>query len=414
MRSRTTQQSNRVTDSRDRAPAGYEALHFPGTAGRVVLPPDPALRQALAACLSGWVPKSTRLRGLPASPLAAVAPATRPGRYHLQSRYVEEASEDLPLASTVCALIADLSQNWAETARGTVGLHGGAVAVGGQLLLITGPARAGKSTLVTRLAAAPGVTFFCDDVLPVNTGGEGIALGIAPRLRLPAPPSLAALAHAAIITADDHYGYIRPPLQAPHGSRLPVAAILLLDRREGAAAQLHRLDPAEAVATLLRQSITGFASAEAAFARARALTRDRPCLRLVCSDLDEAAELILRSFTETGLVTAPLPPLPALPRDTGPQTPPAPAGRVFSRAPLTRLRRHGASAWLWQPGEAMLWELNPVAHAVWLMLDLPGSATDFAAALAPHFPDIPETTLTADIARLLADLQESGLISAAC
>ena len=392
----------------------FATLRFPGIAGPVVLTPDPALLQGLAACLSGWVPQITRSRRPPADVLAAVA-ATGDGLYHLRSRFIDRPTGNLPLASAICALLADLSQGWAEAQPDVIGLHGGAVQIGGTLLLVTGPARAGKSTLLTRLALAPGVQLFSDDVLPVTPANEGVALGIAPRLRLPAPasaPALRRLAETAMILSDDRYGYVTVPDQAPHGTIAPIGAVLLLDRQPGTAAQLYRLDPAEALSTLLRQSITGFVSAEAAFARAQALTAGRPCLRLTYSDLEEATALILQNLAPGMALPADLPTAPRLPNEGDPLPDPVAADCVFIRDPMARLRHHGAAAYLWHPDDTMLWELNPIGHAIWQMLELPGSARDLAEALAWNFPDIPVPRLEDDSARLLARLAAAGLVRA--
>jgi len=392
------------------------ALSFPGTSGNIVLTADTALIDGLSACVAGWQPALRRLRRPPRGALAGVA-RTGAGHYRLRSRFLDRPTGDLPLASAVCGLLADLSQDWAETQPQMIGLHCGAVRIGGRLLLLTGAARAGKSTLVTRLAAEPGVALFCDDVLPVTPAAEGVALGIAPRLRLPAPAgsaTLGRLAAESVFLADDRYGYVAVPDQAPHGTRAPLGAILLLDRREGAPATLHAVDPAEVLSTLLRQSITGYASAEAAFERARALALDRPCLRLVYSDLDEAAAVILRTFATGARPRAGFTPAPACdpPPDAMPAAP-VPTLAVLQRNPEVRLRCHGRAAYLWQPDDAMLWELNPLGLAIWEMLALPGSAQDMADALAEVFPMIPPDCMAADAAQLLGTLQAAGLVRAA-
>ncbi|MFE3839600.1 PqqD family protein [Pseudogemmobacter sonorensis] len=413
---------HRTRSRRKAAPPDLVALHFPGLSGRIVMTPDPALRAALGDCLAGWIPASR-----PADPgddavLAAVSARQGAGgaRYHLQSRYLDRPSANLPLASAVCALVADLSQNWAESHPDAIGLHCGALRIGGRLVLLTGRTRAGKSTLVTRLGAEPGVALFCDDVLPVvardqgEGAGEGIALGIAPRLRLPVPAAsarLRALARDSMILSDDRYGYVRLAGQAPHGTRAGLGSILFLDRRAGAPARLHALDPAEALSALLRQTLTGFDSGAEAFERVRALTAEATCLRLVYSDLDEAAALITGLFAEGGRPPADFAPAPALPpAPAEPFARAVPADHPFRRAPQARLRRHGGAAFLWRPGEAMLWELNPIGHLLWQMLETPGSAADLAEVLAEAFPDVAPDRILQDTARLLAALEEAGLV----
>jgi hypothetical protein len=64
--------------------------------------------------------------------------------------------------------------------------HGGAALFGERLAIFPGRSRAGKSTMIARLAAG-GHTVFGDDILPLDEVGDGLALGVAPRLRLRLP-----------------------------------------------------------------------------------------------------------------------------------------------------------------------------------------------------------------------------------
>ena len=83
------------------------------------------------------------------------------------------------LVCRTCGAVADLCQSYCDSRPGIFGLHCGAVRTGTHLVAFTGPYRAGKTTLVTRLGADPDVTLFCDDVLPVlpdagwKPGGDG-------------------------------------------------------------------------------------------------------------------------------------------------------------------------------------------------------------------------------------------------
>lgn len=388
-------------------------LAFPGLSGPVALAGDPALVDGLSACLKGWTPTATHLKRSPRKVLAAVTKTGR-GRYRLRSRFIDRPAGGLPLASAVCGLVADMAQDWAETQPGAIGLHCGAVRMGQNLLLLTGPARAGKSTLITRLAAEPGVSLFCDDVLPVTAQGRGVALGIAPRLRLPAPEGsdvLQGLVRDAGILSDNRYGYVAVPDQAAHGAQAGIGAILLLDRREGATASLHTLDPGEALSALLLQAITDFHSAEDAFARTKALTEGRPCLRLVYSDLEQATRLVLRIFGRDCMPPPDFRPAPELlPPPVDAPADPVALDAPFRRDPRVRLRRHGQAAYLWHPDEAMLWKLDPIGGAIWDMLDIPATASDLADVLAEHFAQVPIARLQADVASLLGGLQKAGLI----
>lgn len=397
-------------------------LAFPGLSRPVILADRPQLLDALQRCLHGWTPEVTHiaLRRRPSdAPALCIAEPDADGTTRLHSAYLDAPLSGLSIAAAVCAIIADLAQGYTEQTCGALGLHCGAVRIGGRLVVLTGARRAGKSTLIARLTAEPDVELFCDDVLPVLPDGTAIGLGLAPRLRLPLPDDASALfrAHVArhLGPSDARYGYLLTPALVPHASRAPLAAIILLDRQPGAVAQLHRLDPAEALHLLLLQTITDLPSAEAAHDTAQALTAGLPVLRLVYADLEEASALLRRAFAGPEMLPAGLPIGPALPGVQAPsvQAPAADPVQVWRRTGGIAMRRHGQSAFLWQPGEMMLWQLNPVALAVWVLLELPGSAVDIALTLAEIFPDTPQAVLRADICALLGALSAEGMVIAA-
>jgi hypothetical protein len=76
------------------------------------------------------------------------------------------------------------------------------------------------------------------------------------------------------------------------------------------------------------------------------------------------------------------------------------------------VRLIGTAAVLWRPGDAMLWQLNPVARAAWALMEDPISADEIAELMAELFPDVGQDRLRADIARLLGQLAAAGLITA--
>jgi Coenzyme PQQ synthesis protein D (PqqD) len=58
----------------------------------------------------------------------------------------------------------------------------------------------------------------------------------------------------------------------------------------------------------------------------------------------------------------------------------------------------------------MLWHLNPVARAIWAMLDEPAPATLLVEVLAELFPDEAPERLASDLQGLMARLCAEGLI----
>lgn len=388
-------------------PGAATTLHLAGLSRPVRLPPE--LVPMLAACLSGW-PSQT---GTPTpAPLARISRLG--GRYRFAPAPPAEPMTGLTEVGAICALIAELAQARSEAPDMALGLHCAALEIGGHLAVLAGPARAGKTTLAVRLALEPGVRLYCDDVLPVRPDGQGMALGFAPRLRLPLPAqagaALTRLVDARPGPADHRYAYVPLPDQAPHGALAPLGALILLDRRPGPA-ELGRLPDSTGLRLALAQSITRADSPGAALDLALRAVRGLPALRLGYSDLDQAAALLARLLPDPAGLAA-LPRVDASPPPTL-QAPPASADIPLQRSPGTARRRLHGATYLWQPDEAELWHLNPVADAIWTLLDIPGTPADIAATLAEVFPAEPPSRIAQDTAALLGALLAAGLVQPA-
>lgn len=403
-------------------------LDYPGLSLAVVLEDASALEPLLDRVIRGWQP---RRRTLPPREGRALTRAGQrrshlrltPEGFEARSFYMETVMTGLGGASAICTVLADLAQDWFESRPGTVALHCAAVRFGDRLIALTGPKRAGKSTLITRLTAEPQLEVFCDDVLPVLPDGRGVALGIAPRLRLPLPDraSPALRAHVArwMGPRDDRYGYVCAPTVAPHGATAPLSAFVLLDRRADGPARLHRLAPDDAVHHLMAQNMADLGGAAGTFEMARRLAGRLTCLRLVYADLDEAVALLVRAFGGGAGLDPALPLGAALADPTPPPPEAAPGaaqvapGTVWRRAGPVAVRGEGASAFLWAPGSGTVWRLNLVGRAVWAMLAAPATAAELAEALAEVFPSEPRARLEADVARLIGGLAAAGFVTEA-
>ena len=385
---------------------------------------------SLLRCLNGWSPEVSAwwqpCSGEVASPVLSLVEPQGKRRFRVYSAYTDDALDDLPEASAVCAVIADLSQAATESQENAleIGLHCGAVALMGRLVVLTGMHRAGKSTLVARMTAEPDVRVFCDDVLALSPSGkgggpQGRALGIAPRLRLPLPDSAteAFRNHVSLNLgpADDRYGYVLPETLAPHGSMAPLCAIVMLDRHQGAGrAGFHQMAPEDALHLMVRQSITGYQDAETAFGVVDRILSGLPVLHLVYEDLEEAVALLRHAFGGETILPHDLPIGPPVAGDARPLFAEAPEpvalDAVWRRVTGIGLRSVGQSAFLWWPGDGMLWQLNPTGRAIWTLLELPGSAHEIAEALTELYPEVPQARLQEDCALLFARLAAEGFI----
>lgn len=385
--------------------AAMVRLGFPGLTSPVALPAE--VCEVLSACLHGWQP----LAAPPAAP--PLSRIDRQGQgYRFASPSLAEPMTGLSPVGAVCALIADLAQARSEAPDMLMGVHCAALEIDGRLVVLAGPARAGKTTLATRLALEPGVRLFCDDVLPVRPDGQGMALGIAPRLRLPVPEgagaALAGLVASHTAASDDRYAYVDVPGQAAHGSLAPLGAIVMLDRTPGQQAELGRMSDDAGVRLMLAQAITRADSPAAALDQALRLMQGLPALRLRFDRLDDGASLLAAAMADPDR-------LPALP-DAPPPVMPPPHGspvalhQTLARMPGVERRGLSGGAFLWRSDEAELWHLNPVADAVWTLLEVPGSAAQIAEVLSELFPQVPPPDLESDVMALLGGLCTAGLV----
>lgn len=338
-------------------------------------------------------------------------------------------------ASAACSLVADLLSLRLERDTGLLGLHCGSVEVNGRLALFPQSSKAGKSTLAVAFAAA-GYRVFGDDVLGLTPQGEGVGMGVAPRLRLPLPASFApafvdyARRHAG--PEDDRYRFVLPPAGglAQSGDVRPVGALVLLERaaRPDAAPYVVPLSPGEGLLQLLCQNFAHAASfqqplPQALMARLLPLMQRVPCLLLRYAEplagARHLAQVLERGDAQHELVpaahqplvhpkpakrAAPVPPEIASPADTGSLWTP---GSRVSTYPL------GDELFLIHTPSGAIHRLNPTARLVWLLLQQePLGVDELGAILAEHFQQ-PPGAVTSDIAGLVGALNNAGLVAPA-
>ena len=393
-------------------PAGLDAT--------LLLPDDPLLLQSLSQCMKGWTVSAQRLavgaRPEP-PPIIAIEPRGE-GLYRAHSRFMDDPLDGLPLAAAICAILADLSQAVSDAGSDHgLGLHCAGVVLGARGVILAGERRAGKSTLVARLSAESDALILGDDVLPLCDDATMLGLGLAPRLRLPLPAAagFAFRTHVAqsLGPADDRYGYLLTPALQPLGTRARAEAFILLDRRPGVSAALHRLSEDRLLRALIDRSIAGPQGADAVYHCARALASRLLGLRLVYSDLEEAVQLLRTAFPRDGRPVAEAtdlqPDLPDPENETG-IAQPVPINMPLKRRPGTTTRRIADAAFLWHPEQEMIWHLNPVAQLIWTMLSRPATADSLASRLNRVFPDQPLERLLADTCLLLGRMQAEGLV----
>lgn len=398
-------------------------IAFDGIARPVALEGCEDLHACLAAVLRGWRFEEVASPGV--DPVITIRRKNK--GYRLETPSLGPAIHQPTDVGVVCAFIADLVQVYIADQSSLLCLHCGAAAFAGGLVIFPNQFRAGKSTLLARLAAA-GIPVFADDVLPIaNASGQGIALGFAPRLRLPLPGNAGAFFRRFIRAhggpSDDRYLYLDLPPEtlARHGRRMPIAACVLLDRRSAGSAQLVPTPKSRGLQRVILQNFARSVPAtEIADCLCDLVTRV-PCFTLRYSNLDDAAALLQDAFQ--GRSSSDRERSVAIARRRAPSHAKAPAIRrpralrgkppaalCYRRDPAIILHAVESDVFLVDPHSQSIYHLNAVAAGLWRLLREPTSAAEAVEVLSSAFPDVDAQQIRREVRNLLADLLARNLI----
>jgi hypothetical protein len=359
--------------------------------------------------LRGWV-----VAPADAAEDAAVAVSGGLDGFTVRSPWLDEPITGLTSVAAACCVVADLAECLLDASPDLLCLHCGAAEIGGRLVALTGPSHMGKSTLAARLSMED-VVLYCDDMLPIDREGHGIALGVGPRLRLPLPaaasPAFAAHVAAHRGPSDGRYAYVNAPSVASHGRRAPIGAVLLLDRRRAAPPacarpRRPRRSPSSSARTSSRPAAGRDRRPLRRAARRGALPAPRVCrprrgrfahhaqLRALADRRPDCAASRAGKRRRPGGRAA------AGRSDRHPLHPPARRRNAAGR------RRHLS--------DRRCHPTHPPPERdrgiVWSLLADPMTGTDLAEALRILYPGVPGDRLEADLAALLAALRADRLI----
>lgn len=308
----------------------------------------------------------------------------------------------------VCTTIVEIVHGFVEERPDLGLLHAGAAVFSGRLVLFPATNRAGKSTLVARLAAE-GRRIFSDDLVPLDlASGEAVATGCLPRPRLPLPSSTSDgfrnFVQSATVASDGHYAYVDPGTtgRATHGERCRIGAIVLLERSDEPAPA--HLEPASAEDTLwamVSQDTRREYPAETTLESYLAIVIGVPCRRLVYSDLEDAMRCLDEAFAgwpddaEAPVV----------------KTVAAAAGPSGERCPVS-LRLLGERGFLVNRTTQRIHALNPLGVATWRLLCEGETRDVIASTFAQAFPDVPPAAIASDVDAVIGRFAEEGLLDA--
>ena len=376
----------------------------------------PEVIDVLAAITSGWT-----IRAVSGTAEPAIRVDRRRGRYGISAAGRRGELRQRTAVSAACSLVVDLIEATADARPDMLCLHAGAVRLGDGLVVFPSRRRAGKSTLIARLASL-GAQVFADDVLPlVNRDGtvQAQAFGVASRLRLPLPATLPADFHRWTADhagpADDWYRYITPApgRLAPLGTEARIRAFVFLDRSDDdAPPSLHRTPRGAALEALLLQNFGIAASSSEILDRLAQLTTTAGCFVLRYGALDPAADLLFESFTTDATpVAGPEIPLPLPPLDPRRTSGEMALDGIFRQAPGLAVRTLHGRPFIGDDTNGAIFALDGIGGAIWALLEEPIGPAEIAAVLAEAFPAVPPATIQADVAAFLHDLRARRLVT---
>lgn len=390
------------------APARRRLLQLEGLPLRVLFCDADDVEADVRAILRGW----TLEIAPPSSEPPEFVVAQENGLYSVGIVESETLVENLTSTSAACCLIVEVVTLMIARDRRLLCLHAAALECNGRLIVLAGEAHAGKSTLATTLAAR-GMTLFCDDMLPL-VGDEGLALGIAPRLRLPIPPAadLTLRDHIARHPgpSDDRYAYVSTPALAPHGGCAPIGAVVVLDRQPSGPASLARVGRSDTLSHLVRRNFARDGLASAILERLHDTMGDVPGYRLTYSDTGEAAALIEATFSNWTAITTPsISARFERPASASEGIPVVRSELPYVQAAGIKRRDVDGAAFLASDGEARIIQLNQMGAAIWALLEVPTTAADASSLIAEALGADP-VAVTQDVHALLGDLAKSGFV----
>jgi len=383
-----------------------------------------ALLAPLAAVLGTWRFRTVESARESKDDPAVISVRCERNRYRIASPWLDEPVVERTEVGAVFSLVAEMACAFAAEQPERLCFHCAAVEADGHLVLFPNSENAGKSMLAAGLAAQ-GLRLFADDVLPVSANGrEGVALGTAPRLRLPLPSRIGIHFHHFVDQyrgpCDNEFLYLALPASrlAPHGEAAPLGATVLLDRRRSGKATLAPLSRGRALRQLIIQNFAPNGTSVATLDQLRSLIERTACFTLTYSDLDEAATFLIDRFSAVNApwrqqLTDHFDGKDSKISIEIASDPSRPHAIHFAQTPGVTLRAVGSDIFLMKPGEAPVFHLNAVAASLWRLLERPTTLAAAIDAVRLAFPQAHAGQVKRDVRVVFATLQDEGLIQIA-
>ncbi len=346
------------------------------------------------------------------------------GRFYLTSPFIDSNNSYRDPVNAICAIVAELAWQRLREDPSLLCIHGAAADFSGRLVVFPATRKAGKSTLSVAMAAA-GIRMFTDDFLPISVEDDGIirgiSSGVSPRLRLPLPAQIGEVAHAFMaqrpLISNKQYTYVKPleTENAHFGEALPLGGFVLLERVDGASAEISEISTAKALKTLIYQNFSRAGNAGDILAMLEFVALNLPCYLLTYDQAEPAIALLKLRFSAW---EAPLPQY----------SPRATLGNEAENGaiPFTRytevdtgqfehakgvdvVSADGQRFLTGRSGQSIHY-LNEGAALIWQILNEPTSLDEAVEILLAAFPEQARADIEKDVLRCYKEFGKNGLL----
>lgn len=392
-------------------------LQFDSITRPVLLEQGLKVLPALARAFAGWPHREVARDGRP-DPLINVL--VEDEEYVLQAPWLDKPMKFRDAVALAEGMVPVIQWAWLRERHSMLWINGAAVEINGELIVLLGGRRSGKS-LVASCLALGGNRIFADGLLPVlPESGTGLSLGLAPRIRLPLPPGLSWSVRSTLEMQKGngngalfHLNPGRDKL-ARFGQQAPIRAFVLLDRVDGAPAALRAARQGTVLKRLVLDSGSERLDAVDVMQGLQSLIGNAGCYRLAYSD-PEAARATLRGrfamwpasgTNRTGISVS----MTADATRRRPTPPRAPEGRRFCRPDGIRERVVDGDLFLVDQGGNTIYHLNGLGAGLWALLDDSHGLNDVIGVLEDAFPYMDRVALEDDVAALVGELTQRGLL----
>lgn len=328
--------------------------------------------------------------------------------YVIQASWLDESLSYADEVDVICKLVAELIVASSYRRSDRLSLHGAAVEYKGRLIFFPSRHRAGKSTLVAALAALgtdKGMKIFADDVLTLDIqSGRAIANGVAPRVRLPLPKfaisGVETFIQDHILLNNQRYAYLAlaPEHQARRGTTAEIAAFVRLQREPQASAELVSCSAAKTLEQVIRQNFGTVPPVQQTFTILQSMVERSSRYVLHYDDSSQAAELVLGMLEQLS------------PPDSDDPVRAVNVPERLSRGRSIYKTLIDGEAFLVNAHTNAIYKLDPLAGAIWRLLEDNRSLTEIIEIVRQAFPGVDPQKIQNDIENLIDDMTRQDLI----